>query len=243
MAPPCPKLRTPILLLCLILGGTFSGVGALLCTLFTIIGGPVWDDWILDARGALVDAKATRVPEVGRRQGRKGTRWATIEVAFTDRGGRVEHADLRVPTGMLGRARSGEPIQIEYDPESPERARARGHRASLFGAFVALPAAFMLAGLPVLLFGLRLVARRKAFVATAIVTEGRVEDARALGGKGSTVRVTYAFSTPGGEVRGTALHNGEASAGAPLWIAYLPSAPSESEIVELDSLVETDQTP
>ena len=59
MPPPSPRpfpfravsAGTKFLLL---FGGIWLGVGLLLTIIFTLSGGPVWNDWILDERGKKV---------------------------------------------------------------------------------------------------------------------------------------------------------------------------------------------
>src|ERR1700722_15553898 len=38
-------------------GGMWGGVGLVLTVVFTLAGGPVWNDWILDSRGVRADAR------------------------------------------------------------------------------------------------------------------------------------------------------------------------------------------
>jgi hypothetical protein len=111
----------------LLFGAIASFVGALLTVVLSLVGGPVWDDWILDERAVEVDAQALGVRGTSSTRG-NWERIHLIRFRFVDLEG-VPH-EAEGPTtdqAVIEKARMLEEVAIEYDPRAP----ARGGRDDL----------------------------------------------------------------------------------------------------------------
>lgn len=119
--------------------GPWFGIALLTAGVFTVVGGPIWDDWILDRRGK--PATGTPYAVEGTSSRVNGKSLMRVRIRYRDGTGETRESSFTTTDGAeLARARRRQPVQIEYDPEAPSRSRVQGHRASYFGAWVFLPA-------------------------------------------------------------------------------------------------------
>lgn len=124
--------------LCTLLGVLCVGLGALLTVVFTLAGGPVWDDWILDSRGVKAQAKGVQAARPSR--GSVDPRGnVSLRVEFTTPDGARHTGSVTVLGAEALASVRGAPVTIEYDPQQPSRHRALGRSASLFGLWVVVP--------------------------------------------------------------------------------------------------------
>jgi hypothetical protein len=158
MASNSPTVRK----LLLILGATFGGTGLFLAALFTLLDAlivrPVWDDWALDARGVSTEATPLSMRVAGTSNSRSGSQVVShyVVVSFEDEEGEEHEAELMsADSEVFRRVREKEPLDIEYDPERPDLVRLEGETAALFGNFILIPLAVGLAGVWLLVLGLR----------------------------------------------------------------------------------------
>src|SRR5436190_1802838 len=140
MPPPAPRpfrLRAIEVgtTFCLLFGGIWAGVGLLLTIIFTAVGGPFWNDLILDRRG--VEAQATPVSVEGTRSYVNGLPVYRIGYRFIDAEGRWRTGQCGTTSAsLIARADRHEGLTIRYDREAPALSRLAGERASFFGPFV-----------------------------------------------------------------------------------------------------------
>jgi hypothetical protein len=166
-APPPPPRRirlggldstTAFLLL---FGGSWASVGLMLSVVFTVAGGPFWDDLVLDGRGARVTAAPAGLRPTGSRV--NGRRVLRIEYQFVDAAGAPRSGSCgTTDRELIARAEQRQPLEIEYDPTRPALSRLRGEKASFFGLFVLFPFAFFVVGAVVMASGVRRARRLRA---------------------------------------------------------------------------------
>jgi len=210
----------------LLFGGIWLIVGGIVAIVFTIAGGPFWNDIALDRHGVKADAIKGTMEATGSRV--NGRRVHRVLFTFTDRDGVERH----------GMAQTTEPwrfyaprFQIEYDPGRPELSRIIGEKSSVFGLYVLFPLGFAAVGAFVFALGMRRVlAVRRIYVhgepASAEVTAlsptlMRINSRR-------VVRVDYAFDTIMGRMTGSTNTVNPLPVGSQLWILHLPSEPKRN---------------
>jgi hypothetical protein len=211
----------------------FGGIWAVVCVPvvigLSVVGGPFWNDSILDRRGVAVVAT---IDSVQRTQLRVNGRYVNrVACTFSDAAGTTHSTSaLTTDFAVIG-ARPTTPLLIEYDPQSPARARVQGERASLLGAFIFIPLGMGLSGVVLFALGLRRVrvlrdiyVHGKAVQATVTAvgaTLMRVNGRRVM-------RVDYSFDTINGEMRGRTSTRSPPPVGAPIWVLYDSSDPRRS---------------
>jgi hypothetical protein len=214
----------------MIFGGIWAAVGVLVTAILIQLGGPPWDDWILNSSGIEATAEPTRVaPTAARRNGR---RMMEIRFLFSDeRGQRVEGASQTSRGDLIARARGHQPLAIQYDPRRPARHRLRGESASLFGAVVVLPAAFAAAGTMVFLSGFWRFRRRRQVYVNGDAVEAEVtgvQETSAFVNRRRVYRVTCGFSGRGGATTCTYTTTNPPALGSHIWAFEDPLDPSRS---------------
>lgn len=143
---------------CVLLGCLSSGLGALLSVIFTLAGGPAWDDWILDSRGVQTEARGVRAARPTR--GNIDPRGeVSLRIEFDTPDGATRSGSVILLGAVALAAERGTPVFVEYDPLDPTRHRAVGGRASLFGLWVILPAGCVPLGIGLAALGLLLRAK------------------------------------------------------------------------------------
>ena len=145
-------------------GGIWLLVGTVITIAFTIGGGPVWNDLVLDRRGLATDATPTAIEPTGSRV--NGRAVFRIAYTFTDKDGVARTGSSGHDERRAARQRraSANVCPIEYDPQAPLLSRVAGERASFFGWFILLPLGFAVVGAIVASRGLRRAAARQADV-------------------------------------------------------------------------------
>jgi hypothetical protein len=214
----------------LLFGAIWAFVGVGITTIFTVVGGPLWDDLILDRRGQHADAMPTSVD--GTSSFVNGRRVFRISYSFFDGAGQPQesHADT-TDANLLARAERRERLPIDYDPRSPALSRLTGGQASFFGWFVLLPLAFGVVGLVILRAGLARVLRTRAIYVrgqAALARVTRVSASNMRVNRRPIARVEYEFDTLMGKASGTTTFLEPPPLGAPLWVFYRSDDPKNS---------------
>jgi hypothetical protein len=207
----------------LLFGGIWAFVGLVLCCVFTLVGGPVWDDVLLDQHG--VRAMVTPLRSV-RTSSRVNRAWV-YEVSWraTDASAAPREGTVRT----LGDRRS--PFEIEYDPDRPELAREVGGRASFFGWFVLIPFAAFVVGSCLVMIGTVVRARRRALYRDGAAAQAEVVSFQPTSMRVNNqpvFRVTYRYSTPAGMRTASSNSARPYRPGSPLWVIYDPSQPERT---------------
>jgi hypothetical protein len=235
MPPPAPRpfrFRAvgAAALFLLLFGGIWMTVGGAISVVFTVVGGPFWDDLLLDRRGVTAKAAAGLIEPTSARINRR--RVHRVHYTFTDAGG-VERAGSGITTDPDRVARLWGPfdLPIDYDPRAPERSRLTGESASLFGLFVLFPFAFAAVGAIVFAQGLRRLRTVRAIYvhgqpARAEVTA--VAPTAMWRNRRRVMRVDYAFDTVTGRATGRATSVDPPPVGGTLWVLHLPSDPKRN---------------
>jgi hypothetical protein len=232
--PPAPRpfrLRTidAVSLFLLLFGGIWAVVGLVVAVGLSVAAGPFWNDLILDRRGVAVVATIDGVQRTYTRvNGRYVNR---VACSFPDATGSTQATSLLTTSFAVIGARPGTPVLIEYDPQSPTRARMQGGSASMLGALIFIPAGMGLVGLVLFALGLRRVSRLRdiyvhgqavqATVTAVAATLMRVNGRRVM-------RVDYSFDTTTGRTSGRTSTRTPPPVGAPIWVLYDGSDPKRS---------------
>ena len=136
----------------LVLGACLALAGSVFFLLFNLSGDPVWDDWILDARGVRVVGQPTRVVATNREVNEHVV--YDIQYSFEyPPGQRYRGASPARNTRALNRAEAGEPVTVEVDPQNPTRNRIAGTKASFYGVLAILALATVLVGAVFIMLG------------------------------------------------------------------------------------------
>jgi hypothetical protein len=203
-------------------GGIWGFIGTTLAIVFSLVGGPFWNDLILDRRGVAAQARVTSVEPTSMRINERLV--YRIDYTFADATGNPRAGSARTtrPETIVGAGRQA-PLAIEYDPAAPARSRLWGKRASPVGPLVLMLLGFALVGgLLFALGGRRAVRLRAIYVrgqaALATVT-GMTTSALRVNGRPVT-RVAYAFDTPSGRTQGRTTLRAPPPLGASLWVLY-----------------------
>lgn len=214
----------------LMFGGIWMLVGTVITIAFTIGGGPVWNDLVLDRRGLAADATPTALEPTGSRiNGRAVVR---IVYTFTDKDGVARSGSSGTTNDvLLASASQRERLPIEYDPQAPQLSRVVGERASFFGWFILMPLGFAVVGAIVASRGVRRLLRVRqtyvhghailADVTSVVPTSMRVNRRRVM-------RVEYSFKVITGRVTGQTTSLDAPAVGARIWVLYSPSHPEQN---------------
>lgn len=234
--PPPPPRPFPLRALdagaafLLLFGGIWTVVGVAITIGFTIGGGPVWNDLILDRRGVRVEAMPTAIEPTGAHV--NGRQVYRVSFSFLDGAGQPHDTDAETTDRALrARAERRERLSIDYDPRQPVLARLTGGSASFFGWFVLFPLAFAVAGLLILRAALARVWRTRALYVHGQAALARVTDVSPTSmrvNRRPVMRVAYEFETIMGKSTGSTTSLNPPALGARLWIFYRPSSPAES---------------
>jgi hypothetical protein len=214
----------------LLFGAIWTLVGGGVTTVFTIAGGPLWNDLILDRRAEHAEAMPTSVDGTG--SSVNGRRVFRVSYSFFDQAGQPQesHADT-TDAMLLARAQRRERLPIDYDPRAPALSRLTGGQASFFGWFTLLPLGFAVAGLLILRAGLRRVVRTRAIYVHGQSALARVTDISSTNmrvNRRPVMRVGYEFDTIMGKATGTTTSLHPPSIGAELWVFYRSGDPKQS---------------
>jgi hypothetical protein len=214
----------------LLFGGIWTFVGTLISTVFTIAGGPVWDDTLLDRRGVATQAELISVEQTNTSVNRR--RVFRLHFSFTDEDGATHTGSVGTTDGrMISQATPGASLPIQYDPHAATRVRVAGARASLFGWFVLFPLAFAVVGLTVAGEGLRQALRVRSIYVHGDAARAEVIAVRRTGmrvNQRRVMRVDYAFDTITGRVTGRGSSFEPPPVGGRVWVLYDPSAPGRN---------------
>ena len=213
----------------LLFGGIWAVVGGVAAVGLSVAAGPFWNDVILDRRGVAVVATIDSVQQTHTRV--NGRYVSRVACSFASAGG-TPHATSVLTTdfAVIG-ARPATPVAIEYDPQSPSRARLRGERASMLGALIFLPLGMALVGSALFALGLRRVGRLRdisvhgqavqATVTAVAATSMRVNGQRVM-------RVDYSFDTLTGKATGRTSTRTPPPVGERIWVLCDSSDPRRS---------------
>ncbi|MCA9665335.1 MAG: hypothetical protein KC503_07095 [Myxococcales bacterium] len=199
------------------------GIAVTCTTVFTLVGGPIWDDWILDARGVKTTARAYRVELTSMRHNRRTYR--RIHARFKDPSGKQHHVSyITLKQREISAGKNHGVFAVEYDPQNPSRNRVRGNTASLFGKWVLLPLGVALAlAIPLFLL-LRARSRQRRTYRNGEPVLGRVERVKRTSGRQNNrpvMRVHYVFESPAGDtINGTVETLEPPPVGTPLWVLF-----------------------
>jgi hypothetical protein len=206
----------------ILFGGIWALVGSIVSVAFTVTGGPLWNDLILDRRGVTAQALPTSVEPTGIRLDHR--RVFRVHYTFRDAAGATRLSSAgSINARVIAEARQQLPMTIEYDPRQPERSRVRGERASPLGLLVLIPVGFLLIGTLVLAFGLRRARRqRRIYVhgapAQATVTATSATQMRINGRR--VMRIDYVFDSIMGPAAGRTTSRNPPPVGAKIWVLY-----------------------
>jgi hypothetical protein len=216
----------------LMFGWIWAFVGLVLAVAFTFVGGPVWNDWILDSRG-----QETMAQTIGAR-GTASTRgnWErvyVIEMTFEDSDGRTHRVEAATTEPQLiEKAQAQQPVPIEYDPQAPAtRVRLVGETSATFGSVILVPIGFLVVGLALALVGHRNLKRDRALYRDGDVAEATVVAVTPTSmriNKQRVFRVDYTFAHPTGAARGVWKTTTPPRLDDRLWVIYDPSQPTRN---------------
>lgn len=214
----------------LLFGGIWAAVGSFIGVTFTVTGGPIWNDLILDRHHA--SAPATPIA-VERTQVHMNRRYAyQISYAFVDQRG-VAHTGSGYTTDFdrMLRARRHESMTVEFDPRRPALSRIAGEHASLLGPMILLPVGFTVVGSLIFALGFRRLLRVRAIYVHGEAVRAAVTAVSAtlmrINGRRVT-RMAYAFDTIMGPATGQTTTVTQALPGDQIWVFYLSSDPSRN---------------
>jgi hypothetical protein len=214
----------------LLFGTIWTGVGAGITTIFTVVGGPLWNDLILDRRGKKAEAMPTSVDGTGSFV--NGRRVFRVSYDFFDEHGQPrESAADTTDSAVLERADRRERLSIDYDPQAPALSRLTGGSASFFGWFTLVPLAFAVAGLLVLRAGLTRALRIRHLYVRGLAALARVTawtGTRMRVNQRRLIRVEYEFDAVVRRVTGSSTFLNPPPVGSSLWVFYRPSDPTHS---------------
>lgn len=213
----------------LLFGGIWAVVGVVVAVGLSVAAGPFWNDLILDRRGVAVVATIDSVQQTHTRvNGRYVNR---VACTFSDAAGATQATSALTTSFAVIGARPATPIAIEYDPQSPSRARLQGEQASMLGAFIFIPVGMGLVGSALFALGLRRVGRLRdiyihgqavqATVTAVAATLMRVNGQRVM-------RVDYSFDTIIGKTTGRTSTRTRPPVGERIWILCDSSDPKRS---------------
>ena len=129
-------------------------VGAIGTVMLHFLLGSPLDDAALDERGRRVAAHPVRY-ELGTSSQMGAVQRYRVDLQFTDESGRELHTTLETDhQDQFEAAKAGTPIEIEYDPEDPSRARWAGGPKNPLGYLIyVIGGGVMLAGAVLAGFG------------------------------------------------------------------------------------------
>jgi len=211
-------------------GGIRGLIGCIMSVAFSLTGGPYWNDLILDRSGVTTEAVPTAVEPTGIRVNNR--RVFRVHYTFADTAGTTRAGSAGTTSGgVVSQARHHTPLEIEYDPRSPERSRLRGESASAIGPFVLIPVCFGAIGIALFAFGLRRALRqRRVYVhgqpALATVTATTKTSMRINGQR--VMRIEYAFDTIMGPASGRTTSRNPPEVGARIWVLHDESNPQRN---------------
>jgi hypothetical protein len=236
--PPPPPRKMPLSAaggltkFVLLFGGISALVGAVLFVVFTLVGGPVWDDWILDERAVEAEAEAVGVRGTASTR-RRWQRIHMVRVRFVDGEGMSHEAEA--PTTdpvIIERARTQDRVAIEYDPRAPaRRVRLAGETASRFAEGNYVPVGFFVVGLALVTVGYVGVRRSRAIYRDGEAVQAKVVSVTRTAArinKKRVMRVAYAFSGPWGVEHGVWRTVAAPTVGATIWVIYDPARPERN---------------
>ncbi|MDB4983718.1 MAG: hypothetical protein JWM82_4470 [Myxococcales bacterium] len=214
----------------LLFGGIWAFVGLTLSVVFTMVGGPFWNDLALDSRGVRAEATPTDVSPTSSRI--NGRRMFKIEYSFADAAS-AAHSGACGTTNVasIARAEQRQPLEIEYDPARPALSRLRGESASFFGLFVLFPFAFFVVGAILVSVGMRRALRLRVLYIggrAALATVTGVAATYLRINQRPLLRVEYAFDTPVGRATGHTTTRHAPPVGSELWILHDPHDPMKN---------------
>lgn len=231
--PPAPRpfrfQSLPIAVIVkVILGGILSLNGVSIALVFTLIGGPFWNDSLLDDRGVERRVTPTHVEPTGSRVNNE--RVYEIHYIYTAADGSTQSGVVSSRNdSTLEAARAKDALTIEYDPERPAVSRIKGESASVFGLFTLIPVATALIGLAILLSGLPGVRRIRAIYVNGTPAKAKVLAVASTMARvnGRTVmRIDYEFQSVLGPVKGTSSSTIKPEIGSEIWILHDPMDPA-----------------
>lgn len=223
--PPLRRLLAVRTWVLVILGIVFALDGVVITAIFVGVGGPPWDDWILDRRATRVEASPLSVEETARRRNRRRMTRISFAYRAPDGSARTGAQDTIDPA-LIGRAEARQPLTVEIDPEDPARHRIVGERASLFGNFLALPVGFAASGVLLLALAMRAMRRDRRIYREGDATLATVISVRPANlNLRRTFHVEYELATSAGTVRGRRLFVDPPAEGARVWVFYDPARP------------------
>ena len=216
----------------LLFGSIWTSVGAGITTIFVTVGGPPWNDVVLDRRGKRAEAMPTSVDATGAFVNGRPVYRVSYDF-FDERGQPCESAADTTDAAVLERAERRERLPIDYDPEAPALSRLAGGSASFFGWFTLLPLAFAVAGLVVLGTGLARGLRTRNIYVHGVAALARVtgwSGTRLRVNRRRLVRVEYEFDAVIRRATGSTTFLDPPVVGARLWVFYRPADPQQNVV-------------
>jgi hypothetical protein len=157
-----------------------------------------------------------------------------ITYTFADGTGTPRFGSAGTTDGaLIGRARAGQPLAIEYDPQAPGLTRLAGGSASFFGWFVLFPLGFAVVGAVILGGGLRRLLRARALYVHGEAVRAQVTAVSPTAtrvNRRPVMRVEYSFDTITGRVTGEGSSMAPPPVGATIWVVFDRSAPRNNLI-------------
>lgn len=204
--------------------GMLAGVGGLIASaLLMINGGPIWDDWILDARGVRTRAAVTLREATYVRQ-RPPRHWTIAWSAQAGAGG-----ELRGTTYTTDD--TSERIEVEYDPELPARSRVVGQSANRSPEVLRVALAVTALGLPLFALGVARARRRKAlyrYGSTALAEVVACAPTWMRSDGEPVLRARVRFTTARGEHEVDLTTTEALGVGARVWVIHDPARPTRA---------------
>jgi hypothetical protein len=210
----------------LLFGGIWLTVGGIITIVFTVAGGPFWNDILLDRHGVKADAIMGTMEATNSRINKRQVH--RVLFTFTDLHGVERHRMAQTTEPWRFYAPR---LQIEYDPERPQLSRISGERSSVFGLFALMPMGFAVVGALVFGLGMRRVLRVRRIYVHGEPTRAEVtavSPTLMMVNRRRVMRVDYAFDTIMGRMTGRTSAVNPPPVGSQLWILLLPSEPGRN---------------
>ena len=193
--------------------------------------GPASHDEALDARGKVVLAKPISYRLASTSQGGAVKRY-NVRLAFTDADGNPQTTTIETNhQSQREAAEAKTPLEIEYDPQDPSRARWPGTKLNPLGnSLYWLGAGVAAMGLAFAVLGWFLGMADRRLYRTGAARLGRIDRVEPIVENNRTIyRIDYSYDAEGGRVQSTwvARKTGQPEVG-PIWVIVRDSDPYKS---------------
>lgn len=188
------------------------------------------EDFILGYRGVETSALPSAVREGNIRVNKQDV--YDIDVSFTDQHGQERRVTVStLDEEVIAAAQAKKPLQIEYDPERPSRARLVGGSASAIGLMAFLPLGFSMFGVRMFFSGYFHRAKRRKLYREGTPAQARVQRLEPTGVKLNgkpEMTVHYSYQSPQGTADGELETTSPPELGSVIWVLFDPKKPKQN---------------